>query len=63
MKSIIEISEATFETEVLKSRQPVLVEFATGWSFPSAVTNGAMDGIAAEYVDRLKVGHCGSPAL
>jgi len=56
MESIIEISEATFETEVLKSHHPVLVEFATGWSLPSVMTNGAMDDIAAEYVDRLKVG-------
>ena len=56
MESTIEINEANFETEVLKSRQPVLVEFATGWSFPSMMTNGAMDEIAAEYVDRLKVG-------
>jgi thioredoxin-like negative regulator of GroEL len=35
MTPIIEIDEANFETEVLKSSQPVLVEFATGWSFPS----------------------------
>src|ERR1700682_6098785 len=54
MKPTIELNEANFETEVLKSRQPVLVEFATGWSLPSMMTNGAMDEIAAEYVDRLK---------
>src|ERR1700736_4206732 len=55
MKPTIEINESNFENEVLKSNQPVLVEFATGWSLPSMMTNGAMDEIAAEYVDRLKV--------
>jgi thioredoxin 1 len=55
IKPTIEITEANFETEVLKSRQPVLVEFATGWSLPSMMTNGAMDEIAAEFVDCLKV--------
>jgi len=55
MKPTIEINEANFETEVLKSRQPVLVEFGTGWSLHSMMTNGAMDEIAAEFVDCLKV--------
>jgi thioredoxin 1 len=55
MKTTIEINETNFEIEVLKSSQPVLVEFATGWSLPSMMMNGAMDEIAAEFVDRLKV--------
>jgi thioredoxin 1 len=55
MKPTIEINEANFEDEVLKSSQPVLVEFATGWSLPSMMMNGAMDEIAAEFVDCLKV--------
>ena len=57
MKPTIEINEANFEAEVLKSSQPVLVEFATGWSLPSMMLDGAMDEIATEFVDRLKVGH------
>jgi len=55
MESTIEINEANFETEVLKSSRPVLVEFATGWSLPSVMMDGAMDEIAAEFVDCLKV--------
>jgi thioredoxin 1 len=55
MRSIIEIDEANFETEVLKSSQPVLVEFATGWSLPSMMLDGATDEIATEFVDSLKV--------
>jgi thioredoxin 1 len=55
MKPTIEINEENFETEVLKSSQPVLVEFAMGWSLPSMMLDGALDEIAAEFVDRLKV--------
>ena len=55
MKETIEINEANFEAEVLKSSQPVLVELATGWSLPSMMMDGAMDEIAVEFVDRLKV--------
>jgi thioredoxin len=55
MKSTIEINEANFETEVLKSSQPVLVQFATGWSLPSMRMDGALEEIAAEFVDCLKV--------
>src|SRR5882762_7554342 len=55
MRPTIEINEANFETEVLKSSQPVLVDFATGWSLPSIMLDGALDEIAAEFVDRMKV--------
>jgi thioredoxin 1 len=55
MKPTVEVTETNFETEVLKSNQPVLVEFAPGWSLPSMVLNGALDEIAAEFVDCLKV--------
>jgi thioredoxin 1 len=56
MKPTIEINEENFEIEVLKSNQPVLVEFGTGWSLPSMMLDGALDDIAVEFVDCLKVG-------
>jgi thioredoxin 1 len=55
MRSITEIDEANFETEVLRSSQPVLVEFATGWSLPSMMLGGTLDENAVEFVDCLKV--------
>jgi thioredoxin 1 len=55
MKSTVEVTETNFETEVLKSSQPVLVGFATGWSLPSMTLDGALDEIASEFSDRLKV--------
>ena len=55
MRPIIRLDEANFESEVLKSSQPVLVEFATGWSLPSMMLDGAMDEIATEFIEDLKV--------
>ena len=40
MKPTLELTEANFETEVVKSSQPVLVEFATGWNLPSMMLEG-----------------------
>ena len=57
MKPTTEINEGNFETEVLKSSQPVLVEFATGWSVPSMKSDGALEEIGREFVDCLKVAH------
>ena len=55
MRPIIDINESNFENEVLKSSQPVLVEFATGWSLPSMMMDEALEEIADEFVDLLKV--------
>jgi thioredoxin 1 len=54
MKSAIEVTEANFESEVLRSNQPVLVEFATGWSLPSMTLDGVLEEIASE-LDSLKI--------
>jgi thioredoxin 1 len=55
MKPTIDINESNFEVEVLKSSRPVLVEFATGWSLPSMMMDGALEEIATEFVDQLKI--------
>ena len=55
MKPTVEVTETNFETEVLKSNQPVLVGFATGWIFPSMTLDGMLEESAAEFVDCLKV--------
>jgi thioredoxin 1 len=51
----VKVTEANFEIEVLKSNQPVLVEFATGWSFPSMRLDELLGEIAVEFADFLKV--------
>jgi thioredoxin 1 len=55
MEPTIEVTEMNFETEVLKSSQPVLVGFATGWSLPSMTLDGVLEEIARQSIDYLKV--------
>ena|SRR5688572_4001397 len=55
MKSTIEINEANFETEVLNSPQPVLVDFWAEWCGPCKMLAPVLDEIAEEQSGRAKV--------
>src|SRR5207247_10515721 len=51
----IEINPSNFESEVLKSEQPVLVDFWAEWCGPCKMLAPVLDEIAEEHADRLKV--------
>jgi thioredoxin 1 len=51
----IEINEKNFETEVLKSAQPVLVDFWAEWCGPCKMLAPVLDEIANEQGGRVKV--------
>jgi thioredoxin 1 len=55
-ENILEITDASFEDDVLKSPLPVLVDFWAVWCVPCKMIAPLVDEIAVEYKDKLKVG-------
>ena len=52
---VMEVSDATFEQEVLRSEQPVLVDFWAVWCGPCKAIGPIVDSIATSYAGKLKV--------
>jgi thioredoxin 1 len=52
---VLEVSDATFEQEVLRSAQPVLVDFWAVWCGPCKAIAPVVDSLATTYAGKLKV--------
>jgi thioredoxin 1 len=52
---VLEVSDATFDKEVLQSEQPVMVDFWAVWCGPCKAIAPIVDSVAASYAGKLKV--------
>jgi thioredoxin 1 len=52
----LEFNEKNFEQDVLKSDQPVLVDFWAVWCAPCRMVAPTIDSLAEEYAGRVKIG-------
>lgn len=55
MSDVIIVNDSNFETEVLKSEKPVLVDFTAIWCGPCQRQLPIMEKFASENVGRVKV--------
>jgi thioredoxin 1 len=56
MAELFNVTDATFETEVLKSSTPVLVDFSAEWCGPCKALAPTVHAVAKLYEGKLKVG-------
>jgi thioredoxin 1 len=52
---VTEVSDATFQKEVLESTQPVLVDFWAAWCGPCRALAPVVDQVATQYEGKLRV--------
>ena len=55
-ENVKEFNDSNFETEVLNSSEPVLVDFWAEWCMPCRALAPTIDKLAKDYAGKVKVG-------
>ena len=55
VQAVIEATDGNFEQEVLKSEQPVLVDFWAAWCGPCKAIAPTVDAVATSYQGKAKI--------
>jgi thioredoxin 1 len=56
MAEPFEVTDETFESEVLESEDPTLIDFWASWCAPCRMVAPVVEKIAEDYEDKLRVG-------
>ncbi len=57
-EGILEIGDSSFDTEVLQSEKPVLVDFWAPWCGPCKAIAPVIEELATSYGDKVKFAKC-----
>ncbi|POH64525.1 MULTISPECIES: thioredoxin [Cryobacterium] len=55
MSNVRAVTDSTFDTDVLKSGETVLVDFWAEWCGPCRAVSPILDQIATEHADKIKI--------
>jgi len=55
-ENVLTLTDDNFDTEVINSDSPVLVDFGAEWCMPCKMLTPTIDELAAEYSGKIKVG-------